>query len=83
MCFLVLPQCSRTLNSQSRVTIPVLTGPVPGIEVSSKGGGEIFSACSETYVVDPDPQQMDKQDPDPHQSDKLDPDQFADEKPKF
>ncbi len=41
-------------------------------------------ACSETNVVDPDPQQIDKQDPDPdpHQSNKLDPDQFADAKPK-
>jgi hypothetical protein len=44
----------------------------------------IRNTGSETNVVDPDQQQMDKQDqdPDPHQSDELDPDQFADDKPK-
>ncbi len=66
MCFLVLAHCSRTLYSQSRVTNPVRIGPVPDIiiEVSSKGGGGIFSACSETNVKDPDPQQIKKHDPD-------------------
>ncbi len=64
----------------------------PDIEVSSKRGRGIFSACSETNVLDPDPQQIKKQDPDPqqikkqdpdpHYSDKLDPDQFADDKQK-
>jgi hypothetical protein len=78
LCFLVLTQCSRTLYSQSRVTTPVLIGPVPDIEVSSKGWGDIF--CSEINIVDPDPQQIEKKDPDPHQSEKLDPDQFADDK---